>query len=258
MTDRAIQNTESNEMDPRDSIGAQPTTMREHGMGLYKPGQGYWTRVGTAIGLLLLLLSGVAWIVKQCELVPIPISSWKLNVSGVQGNLASGDSATVFSDTVEGKQPTVIATAKVTNVETIAQGRKTVFLDQIAYTEGNSTVASGKVISFGNSTAAEALKVDSTTGIRVFELAWLQIASGASLFLLGAGLTYWFVGVRARSVDFLIATDAEMKKVNWSTRKTIIDSTWMVVGASVLIAALIYAIDIAFQWFFAFIKVLHR
>ena len=39
---------------------------------------------------------------------------------------------------------------------------------------------------------------------------------------------YWLIGRRARSVDFLIATEGEMKKVNWSTRREVVGSTIIV------------------------------
>jgi preprotein translocase SecE subunit len=226
-------------------------------MGLYKPGQGYWTRVGTAIGLLLLLLSGVAWIVQQCNLVPIPVSSWTLGVSGAD-QIDAGTTAKILSEPKIGEQPAVVGTGNVVSVGSPAAGRQSVSIDQVTFTEGQSTLASGKTIVFGNNASAIPAKLVSTSAVRAFELMWLQGAAAAVVFLCGAGLIYWVVGVRARSVDFLIATDAEMKKVNWSSRKTIIDSTWMVVGASVLISALIYVIDIVFQWFFVLIKVLDR
>ena len=257
MTDRAIMPTES-ELDARDPLAPQQATVREHGLGLYKPGQGYWTRVGTTIGLLMLLLSGVAWIVKQCELVPIPVKSWTMGVGGLAGEVSPGTTARIVSDAKEGEKATLVATAKVVSLETVASGRKAVSVDSVVFAEANTTLASGKAITFGDAADAQPVKIESALAIRAFELMWLQGTSALAVFALGAGLIYWYVGVRPRSVDFLIATDAEMKKVNWSSRKTIIDSTWMVVGASVLISALIYTIDIVFQWFFSLIKVLER
>ena len=54
----------------------------------------------------------------------------------------------------------------------------------------------------------------------------------------------------------LIATDMEMKKVNWSTRKDIIASTYVVIGAAFLIAALIFGVDIFLKELFERIGVL--
>ncbi|RNC82861.1 MAG: preprotein translocase subunit SecE [Phycisphaera sp.] len=59
-----------------------------------------------------------------------------------------------------------------------------------------------------------------------------------------------------RSVDFLIATDGEMKKVNWSTRKEVQGSTIVVVIASFLLAFAIFVVDYGFGAFFKLIGVL--
>jgi preprotein translocase subunit SecE len=67
---------------------------------------------------------------------------------------------------------------------------------------------------------------------------------------------YYFVGVKPRSVDFLVATDGEMKKVNWSTRKDVIASTWVVIAASIVLAAGLFVVDILFSEFFRLIGVL--
>ena len=42
----------------------------------------------------------------------------------------------------------------------------------------------------------------------------------------------------------LIATDGEMKKVNWSTRKEIVGSTWVVVAATFLLTAVLIAVRV--------------
>ena len=42
-------------------------------------------------------------------------------------------------------------------------------------------------------------------------------------------LTYWVVGVNRKANDFFIATEGEMKKVNWSTRAEVIRSTKVVI-----------------------------
>jgi preprotein translocase SecE subunit len=57
-------------------------------------------------------------------------------------------------------------------------------------------------------------------------------------------------------VDFLIATDSEMKKVNWTTRKELIGSTKVVIFFVLLIAALLFTLDLVFGYFFQLIKVL--
>jgi len=74
--------------------------------------------------------------------------------------------------------------------------------------------------------------------------------------LAGAGLLYYFVAANKSSAEFLIATDGEMRKVNWSSRKDVLGSTWVVIGASVLLAICLLVVDVAFATFFRSINVL--
>jgi preprotein translocase subunit SecE len=56
--------------------------------------------------------------------------------------------------------------------------------------------------------------------------------------------------------DFLIATDSEMKKVNWTTRAELIGSTKVVIVFMFLIAFILFGFDTIFGYFFWFINVL--
>jgi preprotein translocase subunit SecE len=60
------------------------------------------------------------------------------------------------------------------------------------------------------------------------------------------------------NVDFLIATDSEMKKVNWTSRRELIGSTRIVVLFVLLITVFLFVIDVLFGYFFYFINVLHQ
>lgn len=77
----------------------------------------------------------------------------------------------------------------------------------------------------------------------------------ALIVILGA-VTYWVVGLNRTSNDFFIATEGEMKKVNWSTRQEVITSTKVVIIVVVLMAAFLFVFDIGFMLFFYLIKVL--
>jgi preprotein translocase SecE subunit len=94
--------------------------------------------------------------------------------------------------------------------------------------------------------------------IPIVDPLYVQGALAGVALLVGAAIVYWLVGVKPSSSEFLIATDGEMKKVNWSTRREVLGSTWVVIAASFLIAALLYVVDLAFQWFFVSIDVLQR
>ena len=58
-------------------------------------------------------------------------------------------------------------------------------------------------------------------------------------------LLFWMVN-RPASADFLIATEGEMKKVSWSSRKEIVGSTKVVIGATFMLAAILAAVDAGF------------
>ncbi|MCE5277605.1 MAG: preprotein translocase subunit SecE [Planctomycetaceae bacterium] len=57
------------------------------------------------------------------------------------------------------------------------------------------------------------------------------------------GLLMFHIVNRVRSADFLIATEGEMKKVAWSSRKEIVGSTKVVIVTSFIIAALLFGVD---------------
>jgi preprotein translocase SecE subunit len=132
------------------------------GLSVYKPGQGYYTRMGTVVGVSVVSLLGILWLWEYMRAI-----------------------------TIEGVNPLYVA-------------------------------AGGAIIVGGLITL----------------------------------LMYYLVFVKARSVDFLIATEGEMKKVNWSTRREVIGSTTAVIVTAMAITVFCYLIDRAFFWFFAQIKVL--
>lgn len=105
--------------------------------------------------------------------------------------------------------------------------------------------------------AAAAWVWDQTKTIRVdYEVIYLQAVCAGIVAILTAILVYWLVGVNRKSSEFLIATEGEMRKVNWSTRKMILGQTWVVVAISVIIALILFITDLIFAWFFRLIDVL--
>lgn len=129
---------------------------------LYKPGQGYWTRTMTAIGLGLLVVMGALW------------------VAGLLANVRIGG----------------------------------------------------------------------------YEPVYTQAAVVVLILAVFGTLGYWLIGRKPRVVDFMIATESEMKKVNWSTKREIIGSTWVVIGLTVFISLFCLLFDLTFQWIFQMMNVL--
>lgn len=145
-----------------------PRAARESGSGyftIYKSGQGYWTRLGTAIAAGLIILFSSYFIYEQLRVWPF-------------------------------------------------------FLD------GSGKPRPG--------------------------LIW-GIISG---FVLVSSLLTWHFMNKPANADFLIATDSEMKKVNWTSRNELIGSTKVVIAFMFVIAALLFFIDVIFGYVFYFIRVL--
>lgn len=84
------------------------------------------------------------------------------------------------------------------------------------------------------------------------------VAGGVAIaFVLALGSAgFWLLGRSPRTVDFLIATEGEMKKVNWSTRREVTGSTGVVIFTMLAIAVFCFVCDRAFAWSFLQIGVL--
>jgi preprotein translocase SecE subunit len=67
-------------------------------------------------------------------------------------------------------------------------------------------------------------------------------------FLLVYSLFVYWITNKPTNVDFLIATDSEMKKVNWTSRKELIGSTKVVNIFMFLIAAILFVVDLFFGY----------
>jgi preprotein translocase subunit SecE len=127
---------------------------------------------------------------------------------------------------------------------------------QGAYTRGGTALGAGILILAGGNFVYEQLAVyvvDITAWTK-----WLQ--TGITLGLLvGLGLlTFWIVGVNRKACDFMIATEGEMKKVNWSSRREILGSTKVVIMFTILLAVILFVVDLVFMSFFSWIGVLRE
>ena len=85
---------------------------------------------------------------------------------------------------------------------------------------------------------------------------WKLIITG-SFVLLSAGFAWYYLN-KPKVVDFFIATESEMKKVNWTSRREIIGSTKVVIIFMFLIAFFLFFVDLFFAYLFYLIKVLHK
>ncbi len=71
----------------------------------------------------------------------------------------------------------------------------------------------------------------------------------AAIFVALSVVTYWLLN-KPTVADFLIAAEGELKKVNWSSRKEVAVSTFVVIIVVLLMAALLGTTDFVFQLIF--------
>jgi len=77
-----------------------------------------------------------------------------------------------------------------------------------------------------------------------------------SVLVVLVGLLVFRMVNRQRSADFLIATEGEMKKVSWTSRREIVGSTKVVIVTTLILAVLLFAVDIVFVRLFVWIGVM--
>lgn len=94
------------------------------------------------------------------------------------------------------------------------------------------------------------------TKLQVYSSNVLKITVPIAIVAVFTPVIYWLVAVKPGTSDFLIATEGEMKKVNWPNRSQILGSTWVVIACVILMSTLLFCSDLAFSRFFQWIHVL--
>ncbi len=79
----------------------------------------------------------------------------------------------------------------------------------------------------------------------------------AAVFAVVYAFIAWRLMNKPANVDFLIATDSEMKKVNWTSRRELIGSTKVVILFMFAIAIILFVLDLLFNTVFYSIRVLN-
>jgi len=78
---------------------------------------------------------------------------------------------------------------------------------------------------------------------------WVTIMVPAGLFVVFSYVIFWLLNKPAIA-DFMIESEGEMKKVNWSSRREIAVSTLIVICVVIIMAVLLGVTDLGFQLFF--------
>jgi preprotein translocase SecE subunit len=76
------------------------------------------------------------------------------------------------------------------------------------------------------------------------------------LLVVMAWAIFQTVGRSPSVVDFMVATEGEMKKVNWSTRKEVFGATRVVIVTVFTMGIILFLVDLFFMFFFSGIGVL--
>lgn len=228
-------------------------------VGIYKPGQGYWVRVLTACMMGMLTLAAAGWLWSEGAVIAdkLPAAGHRIELSEAVEGVTEQSVVTLLADgELPTDAPVVIGTASLVSVE---PGARVVAVNSTNITASGRFVNDATSVRIGaapDGTGGIEGSVRSVSVVPMVQPLYVQGALAALVLLFGAILTYWYTAAKPQSVEFLIATDGEMKKVNWSTRKDVIGSTWVVVVAGVLIAAMLFVFDFVFQTFFRLIGVL--
>lgn len=229
-------------------------------LGIYKPGQGYWVRVMSAVLGSLLTFALAAWVYGQMQVVAdrLPKAAYNIGFAAEQpGAFAVGDNVELTSRPDSTGSAVTIGTATVS----AAGERKLVTVRDFKPALNASGVQVADISSAGvirktveGSKPVTLVSSGAVAGIAPVDPAILAGGVSIGVVLVGAILCYWLVGLRARTVEFLIATDFEMKKVNWSTPREIMGHTWVVIGTCILLATALFLVDIALKSAFTAIR----
>lgn len=85
---------------------------------------------------------------------------------------------------------------------------------------------------------------------------YLRYGVPVGILILFGLFLYWLLCVNRRAVDFFVATEGEMKKVSWSSRREVIGSTKVVIATVIIMGTTLFLVDLAFMLFFNWIGVL--
>jgi preprotein translocase SecE subunit len=212
-------------------------------------------------GVLILAMS--AWLWSQLDGIGarvIPVSSYTMTLSSAEGAAAAGQTVSLRGEPAIAGQPgPEIGTAVVVSAEpTSGGGDRLVIRPPVLEAGADISQVKSVAAAQGSGATLKGIVSGPAQSKRLFETLYLQAGGVGLVMVAGAIVMYWLVGTRQGSVEFLIATDGEMKKVNWSTKKNIVDSTTVVILWSVLLAAGLFGVDFLFSQFFKLIGVLQH
>lgn len=222
-----------------------------HGGVIYKGGQGYWVRMMTAVlaGVMVTAIAG--WLWQQMAVVPLPTPRWALTVDNLERAPLPGTTVEVEHESAAGLENI----GRVV-IDPKQSGGGQLVVGGLALVEDRSMTEASRLKGTGSDGKEWSARVTAPRAIPIVEPIYVQAGAASLVLVIGAFVIFRYVALKAGSVEFLIATDAEMKKVNWSTRKMVLDSTWVVVGACVLLVTILFLLDVGLSRLFHALDVL--
>ena len=170
--------------------------------------------------------------------------------------MSNGNTGTVAYDEVQ--VPMDAGSGRKQPPKRTARGGSGGFFNAYKPEQGNTTrtatvVAAGAIIAWGAYFIFDRLQVyEGDDCLRLLITIGIPIA-----FAVVLGSFAWrFSFAHPRTGDFMIATEGEMKKVSWSSRREIIGSTKVVILFTLAMALYLFAVDLGFQKLFQWIGVL--
>ena len=125
--------------------------------------------------------------------------------------------------------------------------------EQGVWTRWGSVCGAWAIIAWGGYFLSRRLSIfEGDESWRLLVIYGLPIALVVGLGLWAWRLTFAHPGIG----DFMIATEGEMKKVNWSSRREVIGSTKVVIVFTLLMAMFLFGVDVVFQAFFSWLGIL--
>ena len=243
---------------------------------LNKPGHGKWTRILTAAGIGIIVVFGLSWILGEMEgwlgprsqisdVTPSgQVAGETFTLEAIYTNPAGTELKGTVSYRAESTDDVkAVISALQTRAESEAAAnpssawglispssfdtegtlRLTAKSTGVPFTVNASSTGNARLVAAVNTTARAG---DATVA--------QGITAGVVIVLFGL-FTWWLMN-KESIVDFMGATETEMRKVNWPTKKEIVGSTWVVIFGTLFITLILFIVDIGFFWLFSQIGIL--
>jgi len=233
-------------------------------LGIYKQGQGYWMRMMTALFVGIVVLAGAGWGWNEAKAVRLPARTWTFSLSntqieGAEGRVVAGERVSLVGYVGSSDELQEFGACEVESFVPDRGNRSMLVVSGFDSDKTRDTAGDAeRVVVEGQDMVLMNADVRSATSTPIFPVQYLQTGAAVTVMLVGAIFLFFYVGISRRTVEFLIATDGEMKKVNWTSYREVKGSTIVVIVATFLVAGILYLVDMSFSFIFSAIGVLER